>query len=145
MTLRDVVDRVPLPGETITGVLAALLAQRVRPLALPARARPVGAACATGGLALVLAAWRERGPVALEHPSALVTTGVHGASRNPMYVGFDVLHLGLAGLTRNGWMLVTWPTSAALLHRAVRAEEGMLAERFGAEYDAYRARVPRYL
>jgi protein-S-isoprenylcysteine O-methyltransferase Ste14 len=93
----------------------------------------------------VLAAWRERGPVALEHPSALVTTGVHGASRNPMYVGFDVLHLGLAGLTRNGWMLVTWPTSAALLHRAVRAEEGMLAERFGAEYDAYRARVPRYL
>jgi hypothetical protein len=43
MTLRDVVDRVPLPGETITGVLAALLAQRVRPLALPARgpsARP---------------------------------------------------------------------------------------------------------
>ena len=97
MTLRDVVDRVPLPGETITGVLAALLAQRVLPLALPARVRPVGAACATGGLALVLAAWRERGPVALEHPSALVTTGVHGASRNPMYVGFDVLHLGASG------------------------------------------------
>lgn len=140
-----VADRIPLPGETLAGVVVGALAQRVRPLRLPARARPAGAVCAAAGLALVVAAWRERGPGSLEEPSRLVATGVHGVSRNPMYVGFTAIHLGLAGLTRNGWMLVTCPVSAALLHRWVLREEGWLADRFGAEYDAYRARVPRYL
>jgi protein-S-isoprenylcysteine O-methyltransferase Ste14 len=96
------------------------------------------------GVGLVLAAWRERGSGSLEDPAALVTTGVHGLSRNPMYVGFAALHLGLAGLTGNGWMLLTCPVSAALLHRAVLREEALLADRFGEAYEAYRARVPRY-
>lgn len=139
-----VADRVPLPGETLAGVLVGVLVQRVRPLRTSARTRPPGAVCAVAGLALVVAAWRERGPGPLEEPSKLVTTGVHGVSRNPMYVGFTAIHLGLAGLTRNGWMLATCPLSAALLHRWVLREEDALADRFGAAYDTYAARVPRY-
>jgi protein-S-isoprenylcysteine O-methyltransferase Ste14 len=42
-------------------------------------------------------------------------------------------------------MLATCPVSAALLHRWVLREERWLHERFGDGYDAYRARVPRYL
>jgi protein-S-isoprenylcysteine O-methyltransferase Ste14 len=141
----SIVDGIPLPGETMVGVLFGVLAQHVRPVRLPARARPVGAACAVAGLALVVVAWRERGTGSLEEPATLVTTGVHGVCRNPMYVGFTAIHLGLAGLTRNGWMLATCPVSAALLHRWVLREEGWLTDRFGAEFDAYRARVPRYL
>ena len=91
------------------------------------------------------AAWRERGLTDLEHPDALVTTGVHALSRNPIYVGFTLAHLGLAAATRNGWMLVTCPASAALVHRWVPREEDLLHQLFGAEYDAYRAKVPRYL
>ena len=143
--VQAVVDRIPLPAETLVGVAAGALLQRARPWVLPAGTRPAGAVCAVGGLALVLAAWRERGPGSLEEPAALVTTGVHGVSRNPMYVGFTATHLGLAGMTRNGWMLATCPVSAALLHRWVLREERWLGERFGAAYDAYRARVPRYL
>ena len=41
-------------------------------------------------------------------------------------------------------MLATCPVRAALLHRWVLREERWLAERFGAEYDAYAAEVPRY-
>jgi len=143
--LGSIADSIPLPAETLAGVLVGVLAHRVRPLRIPARARPAGAVCTVAGLALVVAAWRERGPGSLEEPSTLVTTGVHGVSRNPIYVGFTAIHLGLAGLTRNGWMLVTCPVSAALVHRWVLREEGWLADRFGAEYDAYRTRVPRYL
>jgi protein-S-isoprenylcysteine O-methyltransferase Ste14 len=143
VSVRDVVDRVPLPGETISGVLVAVLLQRVRPLTLR-QSGPFGSLVVALGVGLVLAAWRERGSGSLEDPDALVTTGVHGLSRNPMYVGFAALHLGLAGLTRNGWMLLTCPVSAALLQRAVLREEALLADRFGESYAAYRARVPRY-
>lgn len=138
-------DRIPLPAETLVGVVAAVLVQRVRPLRLPVHARPAGFVLAGGGLAVVAAAWRERGPGSLEEPEALVTTGLHAVSRNPMYLGFTAVHLGLAVATRNGWMVATCPVSAALVHRWVLREERWLHERFGDEYDAYRIRVPRYL
>lgn len=149
MTLRarltDLADRIPLPAETLGGIVVGAVAQRVRPWSLPPAARPAGAVCAVAGIALVAAAWRERGPGDLEHPVALVTTGVHARTRNPIYVGFTLAHLGLAAATRNGWMLATCPVSAVLVHRWVPREERQLHELFGAEYDAYRARVPRYL
>ena len=88
---------------------------------------------------------RERGSGSLESPAALVTTGLHGTSRNPMYVGFAAAHVGLAGLSGDGWMLLSWPASASLLHLEVLREETALAERFGEEYAAYRSRVPRYV
>ncbi|WP_165820971.1 methyltransferase family protein [Nocardioides gansuensis] len=144
--LQAAADHIPLPAETITGVLTAALVQQVRPLRLPAWARPIGSVLARSGLLVALAAWRERGPGSLEEPAALVTGGLHGLSRNPIYLGFTTAHLGLAGVTRNGWMLATCPVSAALVHRWVLKEERWLHERFGGEYDdAYRARVRRYL
>ena len=149
MTARErlmlTVDSIPLPAETLAGVLIAMLAQRVRPLGLPARTAPAGLVLACGGLAVVVAAWRERGPGSLEEPAALVTTGMHGVSRNPIYLGCTAVHLGLAGATRNGWMMATCPVSAVLVHRWVLREERWLHGRFGDEYDTYRSRVPRYL
>ena len=143
--LKAAADHIPLPAETLAGVVAAILAQRLRPLRLRAWAGPAGLAVASGGLAVVLAAWRERGPGSLEEPEALVTTGLHGISRNPIYLGCTAVHLGLAGATLNGWMLATCPISAALVHGWALREERWLRERFGDEYDAYQARVPRYL
>lgn len=143
--LTGLVDSVPLPGETVGGVVVGVLVHRLRPWTLAPVLRPVGIAAAVAGIGLVAAAWRERGPGDLEHPVVLVSTGVHARTRNPIYVGFALAHLGLAAATRNGWMLVTCPVSAALVHRWVPREEAFLHELFGAEYDAYRARVPRYL
>ena len=142
--LRVLSDRVPLPLETVGGIAAAVLAQRARPLRLPAWTRPTGWVVVCGGLALVIAAVRERGAGPLEEPEALVTRGLHGRSRNPMYVGVSMAQVGVAGVTRNAWVLASLPVSAALLHRVVLREERWLAERFGNAYDAYRADVPRY-
>lgn len=148
MTVRAILqaawNHTPLPGETLAGVAGAVLAQHVRLLRLPAWTRPAGSLLVGAGLALTTVAVRERGPGSLEEPLRLVTQGVHGRSRNPMYLGCAVVHLGLAGATRNAWMLASWPVSGALLHRAVLREESWLRERFGDEYDAYQARVPRY-
>ena len=142
--LQAAADHIPIPLETIGGIGAAVLAQHLRPLRLPAWTRPAGWVPMGGGLVLVIAAWRERGPGSLEEPESLVTRGLHGRSRNPIYLGCTAFELGLAIATRNGWMLAVCPVSAALLHRWVRREEHWLAESFGAEYDAYCARVPRY-
>lgn len=78
--------------------------------------------------------------------SVLVTTGVNGVSRNPMYVGMAGL------LVANAVRLGSWP---ALLPVAafttfidrvqIAAEEPALLTNFGADYEAYRASVPRWL
>ena len=134
--LEAVADRVPLPAETLAGVVVAALAQRVRPIRLSAWSRSAGLVFVCGGFAVLVAAWRERGSGSLEEPEALVTTGLHGMSRNPIYLGCTAVHLGLAGATRNGWMLATCPVSAVLIHRWVLREERWLRQRFGDEYDA---------
>lgn len=142
--LRAAWTHTPLPMETLGGIAAAALLQRAKPLRLSPWTSPAGWIVTCGGVALVIAAVRERGPGSLDEPQALVTAGLHGRSRNPMYLGFDLVQLGLAGATRNVWMLASCALSAALLHRSVLREERSLRARFGDEYDAYRAGVPRY-
>ena len=142
--LHDLWVRTPVPVETLAGVVAGAVAQRLRPLRLPAPARPVGLALVLTGLALVVEAVRERGPGSVDAPAGLTTEGLHGRSRNPMYVGLTLAQVGLAGATRNGWALVLSPVSAAALHLAVLREERWLRNRFGAAYQGYAARVPRY-
>lgn len=67
------------------------------------------------------------GAGSLEEPSTLVTRGLHGRSRNPIYLGCNAIHLGLAEAIRNAWMLASFPVSAALLHRC--AARGTVATR----------------
>ena len=61
-----------------------------------------------------------------------------------MYLGFTMVQLGLAGATRNVWMLASCPVSAGLLHQSILREDRWLRARFGDEYEAHRAGVPRY-
>jgi protein-S-isoprenylcysteine O-methyltransferase Ste14 len=77
---------------------------------------------------------------------ALVTAGPFRFTRNPMYVSMTTLYVGLLLWTRIGWLLLLAPFVLALMHfGVVLREERYLARKFGAEYDAYRARVRRYL
>jgi protein-S-isoprenylcysteine O-methyltransferase Ste14 len=82
----------------------------------------------------------------LEESSALVTSGVYGLSRHPMYLGFVVLLAGVAILLRS---LTPWlgvPALAVVLDRTfIVPEEGMLANRFGREWEQYKGRVRRWL
>jgi len=86
-------------------------------------------------------------PVPTSAPtSALVTTGVHGLSRNPIYLGFVLFHLGLAVLLNSWGLLATLVPSLLILRFGVIArEEAYLSRKFGSAYEEYRARVPRWL
>lgn len=77
--------------------------------------------------------------------TALVTGGIFRFSRNPIYFGLTSAYLGVALRARSLPALALLPVALALTDRfVVDPEERYLEERFGDEYRAYRARVPRW-
>ena len=78
--------------------------------------------------------------------SVLVTSGANAISRNPMYVGLTGLLLANA-IRRGSWVaLLPAAAFAAVIDRwQIAAEETALLAKFGADYEAYCARVPRWL
>jgi protein-S-isoprenylcysteine O-methyltransferase Ste14 len=75
----------------------------------------------------------------------LVTEGLFRHTRNPMYVGKFLMVLG-AGLASNHWLaLLAFTGVYSLMYQAVTlAEEAYLRGKFGASFDEYCARVPRW-
>lgn len=76
----------------------------------------------------------------------LVTGGIYQLSRNPAFLGFDLVYAGLAAAFFNWALLAVSVTAAGVLHlQIVKVEEPFLAEAFGEEYLRYRETVCRYL
>jgi protein-S-isoprenylcysteine O-methyltransferase Ste14 len=77
--------------------------------------------------------------------TALVTTGVYGLARNPIYIGFFLLLMGIALAAAWDWLvLLTFAFMAVIHWGVVRREERYLTSKFGDAYTAYLARVRRY-
>lgn len=77
--------------------------------------------------------------------TALVSTGPFAVSRNPIYLGNTLVLVGLAGALGNAWFLLAAVAAARLVTTlAILREEAHLAGRFGAAWDDYAARVPRW-
>jgi protein-S-isoprenylcysteine O-methyltransferase Ste14 len=75
----------------------------------------------------------------------LLTEGIYARTRNPRYlelIAFVFAYVAFANYV-GAWMLyaLSWPA----IHAVVLLEERELRDRFGAEYDAYCRRVPRYV
>lgn len=138
----------PLPEAHLVGLGAGLIIDAVTHwrLGWPVIARQgIGWPLIVAGLAVVAWAVLAAGAVDLERPEVLVRSGPFARSRNPMYVGWTLFYLGvtlvLGALSPMVFLL-------AVLVRTcfdVLKEERSLAERFGPEYDAYRASVRRWL
>ncbi len=94
--------------------------------------------------------FRRRGttvePFHPEQASVLVTTGANSISRNPMYLGMAGLLIANA-IRRGSWTALA-PVAAFVVlidRRQIPTEESALLDKFGAEYDLYRAAAPRWL
>lgn len=77
--------------------------------------------------------------------TALVTSGPFAISRNPIYLGNTLVLIGLGVTLENVWFLPAAMAAAwAVTVLAIRREEAHLAARFGATWDDYAGRVPRW-
>jgi protein-S-isoprenylcysteine O-methyltransferase Ste14 len=86
---------------------------------------------------------RFSGLVAIQPGHALVTTGIYGVIRNPSYLGLLVTMLGWSLAFRSAIGVLLMALMLVPLVARIRAEEKLLGEQFGVEYDAYRARTWR--
>ncbi len=123
-------------------------------LALPEAALvrwTAGGALILTGASIMAAGIRNFSRAATPVPSnqpvrALVTTGIHGWSRNPIYVGMFLVYGGIGLAARSPWVLVlAVPLAVTLRYGVVAREESYLERRFGDAYRDYKARVRRWL
>lgn len=78
--------------------------------------------------------------------SGLVTAGPFALCRNPLYMGSFLISLGYLVMCDRPYLLIAGVVLFWILHGgAVAYEERLLRERFGAEFDDYCRRVPRFL
>ena len=128
-----------------------LLIPSPRILAAPALAGLVGFAVAvlgqalrvlTIGLTYIIRGGKDHKVYA----EALVTSGMYCHCRNPMYVGNFFLLMGLA-VAINSWVfaVVAVPLSLGMHAAIVAAEENFLRNKFGSQFNAYCARVSRWV
>ena len=103
------------------------------------------------GMAIFAAAVRNFSRAATPVPSTrparmLVTTGIHGLSRNPIYVGMFLLYTGIGVAARSAWVLVlAAPLAVTMRYGVVAREEAYLERRFGDVYRNYKKGVRRWL
>lgn len=75
----------------------------------------------------------------------LVTTGVYAISRNPAFLGFILMYIGIVCAFFNWYLLIATVFTVVLFHlQIVKVEEPFLIEAFGQEYLAYQKKVCRY-
>ena len=75
----------------------------------------------------------------------LVQDGIYRFSRNPYFVAYLLLFAAYTVLLQNVVLLLLSGVGFGLVHVMIRREEKYLAMTHGSAYQAYRARVPRYL
>jgi len=72
---------------------------------------------------------------------ALVTTGLYSRIQHPLYLFLDLFLLGVVVAIGLPALILVWAALVVMQAIQSRREEKVLAEGFGAEYEAYKART----
>ena len=90
---------------------------------------------------------RAGGPAGMSQgmPERLVDDGVYAWTRNPMYLGHLTFMTGAAVATRSPLAILALALTGPWFGRRVADDEARLGAAFGEAYEAYTARVPRWL
>jgi len=77
---------------------------------------------------------------------ALVATGIHGRTRNPIYLGMFLIYVGIGVAARSpGILIFILPLAVTMRYGVVAREEAYLEERFGDAYRDYKVHVRRWV
>jgi len=143
---------VPPPLLYAIPLIACLLLHRVRPRpvfpeAIASLAGPILVALGLIAVQAMLA-FRRAGtsPRPWKPTTALVTGGPYKISRNPMYLGFTLIYLGVAIWVNSLWPLLALPVILIVMDRGqIAREEAYLERLFGDEFRRYKSRVRRWI
>ena len=76
----------------------------------------------------------------------IVAAEPYAFSRNPIYISFNLVYVGVALIVNKVWLIIFLPLGIALLYFGVIArEESYLEIVLGDEYLKYKARVRRWI
>ena len=95
------------------------------------------------GFYLLSAAWNVL--YHAQRANRLATAGPYARIRHPQYVAFVMILLGFLLQWPTLLTLVMFPILVAMYGRLAVTEEREMRERFGAEFDLYAARTPRFV
>ena len=119
--------------------------------ALPVLARCIGVVVAIVGVIIfMISVWTMRDSwragVSETDKTELVTSGIYQISRNPAFLGFDLMYIGLLIMFFNWALFAVTVFAMVMLHlQIVNVEEDFLISTFGNEYLEYKKKVNRYL
>lgn len=144
---------IPAPILTIVHIIIALLVGRLLPLPLPFSpiVQWLGLGLTLIGLVLGILALMEfkrmRASLASKkNTSALITTGVYKYSRNPVYLGFVFMLIGLPLNSGNYWgIILAWPLITFINNFVIKWEENYLENRHKEQFASYKSKVRRWL
>lgn len=117
---------------------------------LPLIVRDVGIIIAIlGDIVFAISVWTMkdswRAGVSPTDKTELVTDGIYQISRNPAFLGFDLVYVGVFLMFFN-WVLFLVSVFAMIMFhlQIVNVEEDFLLDSFGEDYIAYKKKVNRY-
>jgi protein-S-isoprenylcysteine O-methyltransferase Ste14 len=145
--------RIPAPILTIIHITMAILLRRLAPIPIPAPAfvQWLGLGFAALGFILGVLALIEfrRARAALDPrkpTKSLVTSGIYNYTRNPVYLGFVFMLVGLPLTMGTYWgVILVWPLVVFMNNLVIKPEETYLEKNFKDQFTDYQSRVRRWL
>jgi len=141
-------------AEVVTGCIGADLslfpAAFRKPLIDSRVADVLGGGAILGGLLVFAAAlyafgrsWR----IGIDHdrPGQLVTQGIFGFTRNPIFLFMDLYFTGTWLIQRDLFFLLFAIVTVGGIHYQILQEEKFLLKHYGKPYERYMSSVPRYI
>jgi protein-S-isoprenylcysteine O-methyltransferase Ste14 len=148
----------PLPGLLrppivfLCAIVSGIALDRAWPLPfVPSKLELAGPLVVVCAILLFLLSFREFRAAgtsvrATERTTTIVRTGPYRFSRNPIYLSFIMILIGLAVWLDNLWLLLTLvPATTFIAVVVIPREERFLEQNFHDEYSSYKTVVRRWL
>lgn len=101
-----------------------------------------------GDIIFGLAVWTMRDSwragIAENEKTEFVQTGIYKWSRNPAFLGFDLVYIGVVLMFGNGILIIFSVFAMIMLHLQILQEETFLPSLFGEKYTEYKKHTFRY-
>ena len=139
------------PAVFLAAIVAGITLNQEWPLPfVPPTLWPLGAVLVLGAVSLFLLSFQEfraaGTSVRGQKPTAtIVRTGPYRFSRNPIYLSFILLVIGLSIWLNNLWLLVTLVPPVVFIAVVVIPREERFLDRNFPEYSTYRTAVRRWM